>query len=579
MKLIEALELLKRPVPDLAPGLKVSLACGFTPLHMQTFLRAHLRGHFPLHRIEIGTGLFGDLVGNIERLTSSGANSLVALVEWGDLDPRLSIRNLGSWRPSRLHDIVDSVRQATGRLEEALLQAARILPAVVCMPTLPLPPISWTRPVQESQFEVQLRQCIGALAASLSEQNCARIVNAQILDELSPLSDRMDVRSEVSTGFPYRIGHASVLGQLIAELIRNPLPKKGLITDLDDTLWSGMVGEDGVDGISWHLDRHAQMHGLYQQFLASLAETGILVGVASKNNPAIVEQAFQREGMLISKNEIFPFEIHWSHKSESVERILRTWNVGAGSVVFIDDSPMEVAEVKAAFPEMECILFPKDDPQGIWDLLKQLRGIFGKTFLTEDDSRRLDSIRNSAAWRRASQSPAGSSDDFLRAAEASIVFDCSRQPGDVRAFELINKTNQFNLNGKRLSESEWRRFFDDPEAFLLTLTYRDKYGSLGKVAVLMGRSTASELCVKHWVMSCRAFSRRIEHQCVNRLFEAFGSDQIFFDYMPTPKNGPLQDFFTSLLGAVPASQLWLSKEQFLKSVPALYHHVEGIVDA
>jgi FkbH-like protein len=103
-----------------------------------------------------------------------------------------------------------------------------------------------------------------------------------------------------------------------------------------------MLGEDGVEGVSWTLDRGAHIHGLYQQFLASLASACILVGVASKNDAATVHRVFDRQDLLISKNDMFPFQLHWARKSQSVERILTDRNVGADSVVFIDDGPMEV---------------------------------------------------------------------------------------------------------------------------------------------------------------------------------------------------------------------------------------------
>src|ERR1700733_6194603 len=108
MKLIEALELLKQPLPSEAPPLGVFLACGFTPLHLQTFLAAQLRRELPGRNVRIDTGLFGDLIGNIQRLDPSGVHALVVVVvEWADLDPRLGIRSLGGWRPSVLQDIFD----------------------------------------------------------------------------------------------------------------------------------------------------------------------------------------------------------------------------------------------------------------------------------------------------------------------------------------------------------------------------------------------------------------------------------------------------------------------------------------
>jgi len=577
MNLVEALELLAQPVLKDDPDFQVFLACGFTPLHLQTFLAAQLRIRLLRRRVGISTGLFGDLTGNIERLEPSGVHALAVVVEWGDLDPRLGIRSLGGWRPSNLPDIAESAEQAAARLQRVLLKVSPLVPTIVCMPTLPLPPLFWTPPDRAASFELHLHQTVASLAASLSEQPGIHIANAQLLGEVSPPSQRFDLKSDVITGFPYSLSHASALAELLARLIDNRLPKKGLITDLDDTLWAGILGEDGVNGISWSLERHTHMHGLYQQLVASLAGAGVLIGVASKNDPALVEQAFDRSDLLISRSDIFPFEVHWSRKSESVKRILDTWNVGADSVVFIDDSPMEVAEVKAAFPELECIVFPKSDYQGIWDLLKDLRGFFGKPLLTEDDSLRLGSIRNVSAWRDSIQSAASSSDDFLKAAEASIAFSLTREGGDARALELVNKTNQFNLNGKRLSESEWLNFFSDPAAFLLTVSYEDKYGPLGKIAVLMGKSNARKISVHTWVMSCRAFSRRVEHQCLRYLFEDLGADTIVFDYQPTPRNGPLQEFFATLLKGPPAEEVCLSRELFSKNAPPLFHRITEAV--
>ena len=243
-----------------------------------------------------------------------------------------------------------------------------------------------------------------------------------------PPGGRFDVQSDVLVGFPYTLPHASVLGGLLAGLIRPQAPKKGLITDLDDTLWAGILGEDRLSGISWSLESRTQMHGVYQQFAASLAGAGVLVGVASKNDRDLVDRVFEIGDLLLSSDDVFPMEIHWSPKSESVARILRTWNVGADSVVFVDDSPMEIAEVKAAFPQMECIAFPKGDSQGIWDLLKRLRGLFGKPALTGDDSLRLRSIRSSGTWREALDFPAGNLEDFLRAANASVSFIAEPSP-------------------------------------------------------------------------------------------------------------------------------------------------------
>jgi FkbH-like protein len=575
MKLIEALKVIQRAVAEDAPSLRILLATGFTPLHLQTFLRAHLCSHAPEIRSEIGTGLFGDLVGTIERLDVSSVDVLVVTLEWTDLDPRLGIRSLGGWHPEDLVDILESAERAVRRLVQGIVPICHDVTVVICMPTLPLPPAFTTRPLQLGSSEARLHYFVASLAEQLSQFPRIRIVNQQKLAQDSPLLGRYDAKSDLQTGFPYTLEHASALAELLSGLIVDTrLPMKGLITDLDDTLWAGIVGDDGVDGISWNLDDHSQMHGVYQQFLSSLAAAGVLIGVASKNEEETVKQAFQRRDLLLSSEEIFPFEVHWMRKSESVERILKVWNIGADAVVFVDDSAAEIAEVQAAFPDMLCRQFPKNDSCRIWTMLNELRDLFGKATVSKEDSLRTSSIRAAANWREQYTSREADSDDFLRSAEPSIVVDFGRTPEDSRAFELVNKTNQFNLNGKRYTESEWRHFFDDPAAFLLTATYEDKFGALGKIAALMGTTRGSTIRLQTWVMSCRAFSRRIEHQCLRYLFEECGADEINFDFQPTSRNGPLRDFLSDLVDCRIFASVNLRRERFFARIPLLFHRVE-----
>ena len=226
VNLLEALEVLKKPVPEETPLLKGFLACGFSPLHLQTFLAARLREHLPKQRVEVKTGLFGDLAGNIERLQGSSCDVLAIVIEWQDLDPRLGIRNLGGWRSTDLPDIVKSANQAAARLEQALQRASASIPTCVCMPTLPLPPLFETSTRQAGGYELQLRQLVASLAVSISNESSIRVLNSQRLDELSPIHARLDVQSELMAGFPYKLPHASAIAELLAAVIQNPTPKK-----------------------------------------------------------------------------------------------------------------------------------------------------------------------------------------------------------------------------------------------------------------------------------------------------------------------------------------------------------------
>src|SRR5581483_11431628 len=133
---------------------------------------------------------------------------------------------------------------------------------------------------------------------------------------------------------------------------------------------------------------------------------------------------------------------------------------------------------------------------------------------------------------------------------------------DRRVVELVNKTNQFNLNGIRYTEREWQSALDDPESFAMAVSYRDKFGPLGKVAVLRGRREGFCLRVETWVMSCRAFSRRIEHRCLDRLFLKFGVEEMQFAFLQTSRNGPIQEFLSSMLAESTSKESRLTREAF-----------------
>jgi FkbH-like protein len=575
MKLVHATELINRSAPQ-GPTKLFALVCGFTPLHLRTFFQAHLLLRFPNGRVEVPVGLYGDLIGNIERMAQQSIDAAAVVVEWGDLDPRLGIRQLGGWEPALFSDILATVRLSIERLETNLAKLSASHPVALALPTLPIPPIDLPASWQAGTFELGLDQEIGCCASRASRIQGVRVLNSRRLDALSPHAGRLDAKSELLTGFPYRLQHSETLAGLLSSLLFSQASKKGLITDLDETCWKGILGEVGVEGICWDLSGHGQVHGIYQQFLQALAQRGVLIAAASKNDAPLVQQAFQRQDLHLHAGSVFPIEAHWRPKSESVARILKAWNVGADAVVFVDDSPMELAEVQAAHPGIECVLFPGQDPAAVLDLLSRLRDLFGKSFLSEEDRIRSQSIRGSRALKEALLGPSNSYEEVLKSAEAKIHFRLQNSGKDARAFELINKTNQFNLNGKRYDESEWRNFYMQPGAFLLTASYRDKFGPLGEIAVVLGRKLPDgALGINAWVMSCRAFSRRIEYQCVRYIFNKFRAECIVLDWIQTPRNGPLCAFLACFGALKP--QFHLTRERFDASCPSLTHAIEETV--
>jgi len=380
------------------------------------------------------------------------------------------------------------------------------------------------------------------------------------------------------SGLPHTPAHADALAFTLARLLAPAAPKKGIITDLDDTVWDGIVGEAGPDGVSWDLASHHHLHGLYQKLLAALSGRGVLVAVASKNDPAVVEQVFQRPDLLLPSNAVFPFEVHWNAKSSSVARILDVWNIAADDVIFVDDSPAELAEVAAAHPGIRCVRFPKGDYRAGLAMLHELRDLCAKEEVSAEDSLRLTSIRQAAQFQRLA-SGASAPESFIQQADASITVEWSPALGDSRALELVNKTNQFNLNGVRFTEADWRIRISQPGGVLAVLSYRDKFGQLGRIAVIQGNRDGFVLDMGVWVMSCRAFARRIEHQCLKTLFSRLGVSEIRFAFQPTPRNGPIQQFFEGVLGEKPGGPFSVTRGQFEAKCPSLYHRVNELGSA
>jgi FkbH-like protein len=304
-----------------------------------------------------------------------------------------------------------------------------------------------------------------------------------------------------------------------------------------------------VEAIAWGQGDHAQLHGLYQSALRRLADAGVLLAIASKNELEVVGAALERKDLLIGKQAFFPITANWGPKSDAVTEILRVWNISADAVVVVDDSRMELEEIRSVHPEINCLEFTPKDPARCLRLLEELRDLFGKPVIGEEDRLRSNSVRQREIFEK--QKPAQDMPAFLLGLAGKVTFDGRKNPGEMRFLELINKTNQWNLNGVRVSEGEWLRLLAQKDSFVLGVSYEDRYGALGKIGVMAGVLAPESIIVEHWVLSCRAFSRRIEDHMLRQLFESklFGlapRDNLRLRYQRTDKNKPAQEFLARL---------------------------------
>jgi FkbH-like protein len=551
MKLVEALEIAN--APEAGEAFHVLLVCGFTALHLQTAVKARLRQRLPDRTVVVHAGLYGDIYGTLEN-PPYPLDAVMVTVEWADIDPRLG------WRTMRRIDdsVISDAEARLNRLKIAIGTLAVHAPVTLSLPGLPMAPVFHTASSELHPVQARLRELVYRFAADVA---------ATVIHPESHPAVRHDLRTELVNGSPYLFSSADVLADHLVRTAMPSAPKKGLITDLDETLWSGVLGDDGPAGISWDLNHRTHFHALYQELLNLLAGAGILIGVASKNDADLVRQALERRDLVVERSILFPIEAHWQPKAESIARTLEAWNIGADSVVFVDDNPLEIEQIKATFPSMECILFRRDDPS----FLYELRDRFGKRAIRDEDKLRSQSLR-AGQQVRAAANDGNALEDLLRGAQAKITFHWAHRPDDPRALELVNKTNQFNLNGRRYADAEWKAMVSDPANHLILTEYEDRFGKLGKIAVLSGKEENGAFRMKVWVMSCRAFSRRIEHQCLKILLDRWNILKL--DFERTERNGPLQDFLRQIgaeLGEVRAST-------YASHCPTLFHETE-ILDA
>lgn len=567
MKLAAALQILAAASKGL-PAKNVFLACGFTPLHLQTFLTAHLQCAHPESRVSVATGLYGDLLGNVTRIPVGVPAAIV--IEWSDLDPRLGFRSLGGWRVSSSEDILRSVQSRLQALEEQLRKASGSSILTIALPSMPISPVSFTPYWMADSLSLGIRKLVAEFAENIMEPDRVRILNCDDLIRFE--GESFQLKTEIENGFPYSLGYADFLAYRIALCLDGPQPKKGLITDLDDTLWAGILGEDGLEGVHWTMEGHAQVHGLYQQMLSSLAESGILLAVASKNNAVIVEEAFSSLDLLVKREQLFPRVVNWERKSQSVKTILQAWNIGPQDVVFVDDSAAELEEVKSAFPEMTCIQFKAADAAYSYALLLELRCLFGKARLRDEDAIRSSTLRVAEQLWIEKQS-AASEDDLLAGLNARVTMTMETKFNAGRALDLVNKTNQFNLNGRRYELMDWIALESQPGRLLLAVEYLDKFGSLGKISILSGVRSGTTFKVDAWVLSCRAFARRIEYAVLDFLLRQFDFQMIELAYELTPRNGPVRDFLQQLSGGIDSQPVKIERGAFLEKCPPLFHEI------
>ncbi len=350
---------------------------------------------------------------------------------------------------------------------------------------------------------------------------------------------------------------APLYGELAVRVLaaKMGLSRKALVLDLDNTLWGGVIGDDGLEGIVL-----GQGSALGEGFLAvqdyarEQARRGVILAVCSKNDEANALEVFDRHPeMKLRRGDIACFVANWDDKATNIRRIAQQLNIGLDSLVFLDDNPFERALVRAELPMVAVPEVP-EEPALVPGALADA-GYFEAVALTEEDRARGAQYQANLA-RDSLRARVTDMDGTLRSLEMRLVWRGFDRLGLPRIVQLINKTNQFNLTSRRTTEAEVMAVMQDPGAVGLQLRLLDRFGDNGIIAIVIGRlaSCGAELVIETWLMSCRVLGRQVEQGTLNILAQEaarLGAARLAGLYVPTAKNGMVREHYARL-GFTPA---------------------------
>lgn len=319
---------------------------------------------------------------------------------------------------------------------------------------------------------------------------------------------------------------------------------KVLAVDLDNTLWGGVIGEDGIDGIKLSADYPGAAFQHLQRVLLDLYRRGVLLALCSKNNLNDAMEVFKNHrGMLLKPEHFAAMRVNWEDKASNLRQIAKDLNLGIDAVAFLDDNPVERRWVRSQLPEVAVIDLP-DDPMKYADAVRAWP-VFERLRLTEEDRQRAKFYAQDRQRDELQQST-GSLEDFYRSLQMKVKIGRMTQATMPRVAQLTQKTNQFNVTTRRYSEQQVTDFGNDPAWRIYTLTAEDRFGDNGLVGLAMLKFTGDVCEIDTLLLSCRVIGRTIETAFLATLANAarsIGATKLVGCFIPTKKNAPAKEFF------------------------------------
>ncbi|WP_425449709.1 HAD-IIIC family phosphatase [Dethiothermospora halolimnae] len=324
--------------------------------------------------------------------------------------------------------------------------------------------------------------------------------------------------------------------------------KKCLILDLDNTLWGGVIGEEGIDNIELSEFKEGARYKDFQKRIKELKETGVILAIVSKNNHEDAIEVFSsHEHMVLKEDDFVNIKINWDTKIKNINDLSEELNIGLDSFVFIDDNPVERESVKMALPQVEVPNFPEDTSE-LEKLITELYYDYFLSIKATDEDKKKSQMYRANIKRKEELKGSGSFDEFLKSLKTKIKIWKAKEVDIDRIAQLTQKTNQFNLTTKRYTNHDIRNFINSEEYDVYVAAVEDKFGDNGKTVVLIIKKHYKEKTVEidTFLMSCRVMGRFIENTIINFIENNYrdkGYEKLMCYYYPTKKNKPVSKLF------------------------------------
>ena len=364
-------------------------------------------------------------------------------------------------------------------------------------------------------------------------------------------NESMDYRFWYMSKAPFKKGFLDLYALELVKVARalKGKSKKCLILDCDNTLWGGVIGEEGLHGIK--LDRHSYPGNIFYEFQKSiqrLHERGVLIAICSKNNDQDVWDVLEgHPDCLLKREHLSAWRVNWSDKASNIRSLAAELNLGLDSLVFVDDNPVECGLIREMLPEVTVLQVP--EKLYTYPPLLNQDGLFDTLTLSSEDRQRSQMYRNEAN-RKCEQAKFETLDQYLASLSLSIAVHRVKDDEVARVAQLTQKTNQFNLTTRRYSEAKIAALNSNPDWAIIRLLVRDKFGDSGLTGVLMASREGETGLIDSLLMSCRILGRNIEKAFVLAAFaimeRSWKVKAWRAEFIPTQKNQQVADFWPSI---------------------------------